>query len=1002
MINTLSQISENKIPLIVIRQYFISVILIFSIIYLLITKSNVLFQSKEIITLLTNDKINKPLTDTRQYEIIKLKNDLMITLISDVNSSLSGFSMTTMLGAINKKIKYPGLSRLLQKKFVSDKLLDIIEDNIGKYRFETDEETSNYYFDIENKGFESAIMEFSNMLNSKPLFYEGDPKNLINDLRDIYEKENEDINQDILIDYIASSNSNNYDKYFQNGHNRTFSDYHTIESNLEELFNIYYSPQNIKIALISNYSINDLKQICHKYFNKLKIKDNSEIDEAYQNKISELKLTKFIWTKPNFFSEDRYLKLVLFSKDYQFKGLTPLSFFLYLLEGQRSNSVFYYLGRPNKKYIENLSMTIKKSLKYGNKIVITIKLSNKGCEKIIEIIKIIFGIIQSFKYNKNKVNIYNELQTIYNKKYLFMTIDKYSSYLKELTFNMINLPINETGYNSNYLSKLLLMNYELEPYNEDKLNRYLDDLTIDNSIIFFQSTNIAKRKDIIKAMFDKESYNELMKSADISYNFGKFYIKGSIKPELFKDQISDFAKNYFGKDQNPYLTKLSTLNQMKKEGDIQQVLNEKYLQFWIKKDTTFQVKRIHSYFHFLFPDSRKANELKSAMYLNFYKYINYLLLSHFEEAKLSGNDVEVSLDENGINLKIAAYQDVYLTIISKIFTLIFEIKFDSEQELDFEIDESRNLEEKTLNYLGRVIKPEVNLQSEETVIYTLNDFQEFINYNLHNSYIESLLYGDLDDNIILQVQNILNKVKCSSESNEIQKRFPSTNTFNDVLSYLSSNYEITGGSLFIYKIKKNFDKDEEIFYILFYQIGKRDTQLDIFTSLVAFMYNSQNYKGKMEKVYKDNMIYLRIILNSYTWTPSSLAESLEIQIESFLNHLHNMPPNKFENSLNYVKREFTKKDTRLRHKAIKYWYEIYERTFDFQRYNNIQQFFVNAQSSMLYNEFIMFCQDKLWKNVRQIEFWMYFDGFDGDIKEDFKRKNQYKTKVVNYSFKSIY
>ena len=142
-------------------------------------------------------------------------------------------------------------------------------------------------------------------------------------------------------------------------------------------------------------------------------------------------------------------------------------------------------------------------------------------------------------------------------------------------------------------------------------------IPIDNSIIFFQSTNIAKRKDIIKAMFDKESYNELMKSADISYDFGKFYIKGSIKPELFKDQISDFAKNYFGKDQNPYLTKLSTLNQIKIEGDIQQVLNEKYLQFWIKKDTTFQVKRIHSYFHFLFPDSRKSNELKSAMYLNF-------------------------------------------------------------------------------------------------------------------------------------------------------------------------------------------------------------------------------------------------------------------------------------------------------------------------------------------------------------------------------------------------
>ena len=74
--------------------------------------------------------------------------------------------------------------------------------------------------------------------------------------------------------------------------------------------------------------------------------------------------------------------------------------------------------------------------------------------------------------------------------------------------------------------------------------------------------------------------------------------------------------------------------------------------------------------------------------------------------------------------------------------------------------------------------------------------------------------------------------------------------------------------------------------------------LIIFIKCVNIVNNIEFEKYiQIAKYGKENMIYLRIILNSYTWTPSSLAESLEIQIESFLNHLHNMSPNKFENSL---------------------------------------------------------------------------------------------------------
>ena len=99
-------------------------------------------------TLLTNDKMKKPLTDTRIYEIIRLDNGLMLTLISDPTAKRSGFSMTTLLGSNNYLVKYPGISKLLQIKLISKKFKKIIQENSGHSKYVTNEEYSSYYFDI--------------------------------------------------------------------------------------------------------------------------------------------------------------------------------------------------------------------------------------------------------------------------------------------------------------------------------------------------------------------------------------------------------------------------------------------------------------------------------------------------------------------------------------------------------------------------------------------------------------------------------------------------------------------------------------------------------------------------------------------------------------------------------------------------------------------------------------------------------------------------------------
>ena len=125
---------------------------------------NVKVDISSIKTMLTNNQIIKPQTDSREYEMIRLENGLEITLISDRLTTQSGLSMTTLLGTTNELMKFPGLSTLLQKIMVTERFQSTVSRYIGKYTFEVQDDTSSFYFDIGSEGYKYAIQDFSNML----------------------------------------------------------------------------------------------------------------------------------------------------------------------------------------------------------------------------------------------------------------------------------------------------------------------------------------------------------------------------------------------------------------------------------------------------------------------------------------------------------------------------------------------------------------------------------------------------------------------------------------------------------------------------------------------------------------------------------------------------------------------------------------------------------------------------------------------------------------------
>ena len=100
---SLSPINEEGLKRRLVNQHLLSIFMTIILLLLVIFSSGVF--SIFYTTVVKNDKIRKPLTDSREYEVITLRNGLTIALISDVNATRSGFSMTTCLGIHNTKIR---------------------------------------------------------------------------------------------------------------------------------------------------------------------------------------------------------------------------------------------------------------------------------------------------------------------------------------------------------------------------------------------------------------------------------------------------------------------------------------------------------------------------------------------------------------------------------------------------------------------------------------------------------------------------------------------------------------------------------------------------------------------------------------------------------------------------------------------------------------------------------------------------------------------------------
>lgn len=939
---------------------------------------NIKVDISSIKTMLTNDRIIKPQTDFREYEIIRLENGLEITLISDKTATQSGLSMTTLLGTTNELIKFPGLSVVLQKIMVTERFQSTISRYIGKYTFEVQDDTSSFYFDIGSEGYKSAIQDFSNMLMKVDCLENNDFTTVQEKLKKIENEANDKVNMQLLIDYLIAPKVQNYKQ--EKEQISGLQNMEEVMENLKDLFNMFLSPRNIKMAAISSLSIQSMKELMQRYFGRLKNRSNSHIPFAL-GKLSndEMKLGQYVLNIPQKESENRELKVIIFSNDNHVQGISSLYYCLYMLEGERPDSVQYYLGY-SYNYLEDIKIYIKKSFKYGNQIVLEMKLTNEGKEELDYFGKVIYGILESIKINPNLEETYNDVRAIYGKKFAFLTIDKYSSYLNKISYNMLEIPGIQR--NEEYLGNILYMDYCLEQFNKQKLMDTIKSLSLSKSVLIYKDKNGQPKDEQSQDYFDSKNAEKLKNLNNLNKAFGLSYITANIKKNALDPIIQAFGNDYKGKKPNEYLTSLYTIVDKKEVGDIQEIVEPK-MKLYARRDTSFQVPRIHAYFRFVFPDIRTTDETKRKVMIVLLNQIRRGIMMDFEEAKMSGNEIKVDLNENGFNIYISSYSDVFTRIASHVIKMIFDENKIPNDDFDYRARAFNNLDEKSLFFLSNVVKDNVNnIHKRWFGAIDLKVFQAYTKALKKSFYMESLLYGNVDKTTMSEIRQIINEIYSGNIEDGLEKAFEGA-TIEKILDTLSYNKPIPENNLQIFKLKENFDKEGKFHYINFYQIGERDSENEILSSFLCFSFNLLlRFEYRIDKVYKDNLIYLRTLVGSYEEKPGAIAKKFESYIAKFLERTEQLTSFEFMVIVGFVAREYKKKDLRLRQKAAKVWSEIYERTYDYTRYETLAKEFDHITQYTTFEKYKSFCRKHLETNIRRAEFWIYPENYSDEYEEE--------------------
>ena len=443
------------------------------------------------IEVINNSIIQSP-NDKREYQVIRLANQLEVLLISDPDLKNSAASLSVPIGSMHNPDSQLGLAHYLEHMlFLGSKRYPVINEyskfmsqNGGYTNAYTAQDATVYGFEVNDSAFGEALDRLGDVMN-EPLLdgqYAEKERHTVNAENETY------VDNDMRKLYALQRYSLNPEHpmaRFSTGNLETLVDKpnSNLQQELTAFFKANYSANNMKVALISPRSIKELQMVAAKYLTQIP-NNNVTIPVITTPLVTNNQLALEVQMKPTVELKLLQVNFLVPSvkEDYMYQ---PGGYISRLLGSDHKGGLSDYLQKLGLAESVSAGFYGAHSDEYSQ-FSMTFKLTNKGLTQQDTVLASLFAYIQLIKDKGINQLQYSEQKKSLDNYFQFLPKQSSFQYVMSLSANMQKYPFQD----------LLSYSFRLDAFKPNLIQKLMEYLTPDNSRLFVVSPDASVNKNI--------------------------------------------------------------------------------------------------------------------------------------------------------------------------------------------------------------------------------------------------------------------------------------------------------------------------------------------------------------------------------------------------------------------------------------------------------------------------------------------------------------------------
>ena len=901
--------------------------------------------------LLLNENVMMTYNDPRFYEVVELNNKIKAALISYHNTTICSIGITIK----TEKEEIMGMANLIKHLFerqLTKKLMNVLTRNYGKFNSIFRDDSMSFSFEVEKSGFNKALEIFSNCLTN----FNVSKDNITTEIKSIQkEYERNLLDKDILEKPVLHSIIfNTTGGYFPLGNKESLSG--DIYDKVYDYVNRTFVGKNIQISLYSNLRSNLIKGLAIKYFSSLP-SDNNITNEIEKNE--DLHLGKVAY----FQLEDYHYKYFSVSFYFDKKEFPQCEYYLkyiqYLFNHKGKDSlyndlfIFGYI-RSMSTSISNYSPNVVEfKIKYDTIISL---LKDQPVNETLLFTFNFLKIIKESNHTAEHEMLYNEFLNISKINFYYQHFpNDLSSYAQDISYALYN-------YSSSDIKQFTVGNYYLPPFNAEILNKIIQHFNYKNCIILVGAQDTVNLGDFIFSLAEKKK-SELYNTRKEKW-YKTEYSYDNLIPEKIKEYEDFYMEDILHmRPSNKFITKATgprnSYEKYNSEGGVTPnlIFSDRHINIYHKLDLYFKEPKVSMMFHLVTNFTRPMLEEQGIYNLYHFALIKLLLESKLSDAIDAGNTIQMINNENGIQVNLNVYSDLFEDISKEVTDVLFHIENETSipkgiipnfiNDYLYSIENERK-SEKYFNYYKIIMKQNV------TNIYKLTapiqDFSEdevldAIPHSINCSLLIACFYGDIDEKEVLKLYEERINGTISPVAYDLIFKVPVINEFK-YLDYLHTQFYFKGSYILRFKRHKKYSEKYNLIsnnFLLGNYTADLDNALNIIKILWRGMFstyaaeNKVGYYTSYNKYIFDGMIYLNFIIESGIDQEVGGANGTNTKADKILEQLITLVKDASDDDIYLAKESlianYWKNETSLEERTARIFNSLYLNITDFEKKN---------------------------------------------------------------------